>query len=131
MVAKIYGFMDMTMRPVNPSPRFDLIKVRFPLCLLCWSVTLPRLGSPTILVRTGCRKTAKSWSAFSGICRSRAICIYRVGAARSNRDILREQGKYCRQEVMKEKDRVASTRVSSGTGRSGERSLAGGMFTYD
>ena len=62
MVAKIYGFMDMTMRPVNPSPRFDLIKVRFPLCLLCWSVTLSRLGSPTILVRTGCGKTSNSWS---------------------------------------------------------------------
>ena len=31
MGAKIYGFMEMTMRPVNPSPRFDLIKARFPL----------------------------------------------------------------------------------------------------
>ena len=25
------GFMDRTMRPVSPSPRFDLIKARFPL----------------------------------------------------------------------------------------------------
>ena len=51
MGAKIYGFMEMTMRPVNPSPRFDLIKARFPLCSLYWSVILARLGSPTILVR--------------------------------------------------------------------------------
>ena len=54
------GFMERTMRTVRPSPRFDLIKARFPLCSLCWSIMLARLGSPTILVSTGCRKTAKS-----------------------------------------------------------------------
>ena len=78
---KISGFMEITIRPVKPSPRFDLIKARFPLCLLCWSVMLARLGYPTILVRTGCGKTAKSWSALSGIGKSRAIGIYQVGAA--------------------------------------------------
>ena len=31
LVAKMDGFMAMTMRPVNPSPRFDLIEVGFPL----------------------------------------------------------------------------------------------------
>ena len=70
MVLKIYGFMEITMRPVKPSPRFDLIEARFPLCSLCWIVTLARLGSPTILVRTGCGKTAKSWSSLSGIGKS-------------------------------------------------------------
>ena len=30
MVANISGFMEITMIPVNPSPRFDLIKARFP-----------------------------------------------------------------------------------------------------
>ena len=34
-VTKVAGFMEMTMRPVNPSPRFDLIEARFPLCSLC------------------------------------------------------------------------------------------------
>ena len=67
MVAKTVGFMEMTMSPVNQSPRLDLIEGRFPLCLLYWSVILSRLGLPTILVRTGWGKTAKSWSAFSGI----------------------------------------------------------------
>ena len=33
--------------------------------------------------------------------------------------------------VAEERVRVAGTGVSSGTGRSGERSWAGGMFTYD
>ena len=103
MVAKIYGFMEMTMRPVNPSPRFDLIEARFPLCSLCWSVILARLCSPTILVRTRCGKTAKSWSVFSGIGQSLAICLYWVGAARSNIYILRGQGRYGGQEVTKEK----------------------------
>ena len=60
MVEKISGFMEISMRPVKPSPRFDLIKVRFPLCLLCWDVLLARLGLHTILVRTGCGNTAKS-----------------------------------------------------------------------
>ena len=88
-----------------------------------------RLVLPTILVRTGYRKTAKIWSAFSGIGQSRAICLYRVGADRSNRDILRGQGKYGRQEVMEERVLVAGNGVSSGTGRSGEWSWASGMFT--
>ena len=64
---KISGSMEMTMRAVNPLPRLDLIEARFPLCSLCWSVILSRLGFPTILVRTGWGKTAKSWLAFSGI----------------------------------------------------------------
>ena len=67
MVLKIYGFMERTMRPVKPSPRFNLIEARFPLCSLCWSVMLARLAYPTILVRTGCTKTAKIWLALSGI----------------------------------------------------------------
>ena len=131
MVEKFSGFMEMTMRPVNLLPRFDLIEARFPLCSLFWSVILARLGSPTILVSTGCGKTAKSWSAFSGIGGSRAICIYWVGAALSNRDISREQGSYGGQEVTKEKVRVAGTGVSFGKGWSGKRSWAGGMFTNE
>ena len=131
MVAKISGFMEMTMRPVNPSPRFYLIESRFPLCSLCWSIILSRLGSPTILVRTRCRNTAKSWSDFRGIGRLHAICLYRVGAACLNSDISRGQGRYGWQEVTKEKVRVAGTGVSSGTGWSGERSWSGGMFTND
>ena len=67
MVAKASGFMEMTMRPINPSPRLDLIEARFPLCLLFWSVILLRLGLPIILVKTGWGKTDKSWSVFSGI----------------------------------------------------------------
>ena len=35
MVAKVASFMEMTMRPVDPSPRLYLIEARFPLCLLC------------------------------------------------------------------------------------------------
>ena len=61
------GLMVISMKPVNPSPMLDLIEARFPLCSLCWIVRLSRLGSPTILVRTGRGKTAKSWLAFSGI----------------------------------------------------------------
>ena len=64
---KISGFMDRTMRPVSPSPRFDLIEARFPLCSLCWSVMLARLGYPMILVSTVFGNTARSWSALSGI----------------------------------------------------------------
>ena len=64
---KISGFMERTMRPVSPSTRFDFIEARFPLCLLCWIVMLARLGSPIILVNTGYGKTARSWSALSGI----------------------------------------------------------------
>ena len=67
IVAKVSGFMEMTMRSVNPSPRFDLVEARFPLCSLCWSVIISRLGLPTIFVKTGWGKTANSWSAFSGI----------------------------------------------------------------
>ena len=55
MVLKMSGFMESTMRPVRPSPRFDFIQARFPLCSLCWSVMLVRLGSPTILVSNRCR----------------------------------------------------------------------------
>ena len=33
-------FMEMTMRPVNPSTRLDLMEARFPLCSLCWIVML-------------------------------------------------------------------------------------------
>ena len=50
MVENIYGFTEITIRPVNPSPRFDLIEARFPLCSLCWSVMLARLVSLTNLV---------------------------------------------------------------------------------
>ena len=64
---KISGFMERTMRPVSPSPRFYFIEARFPLCSLCWSVMLARLGLPIILVSTGCGKTARSWSTLSGI----------------------------------------------------------------
>ena len=67
MVAKFAGFMEMTMRPVNPSPRLDLMDARFPLCSLYWRVMLSRVGSPTIFVNTGWGNTAKSWSALSGI----------------------------------------------------------------
>ena len=67
MVLKMSGFMERTMTPVRTSPRLDLIETRFPLCSLCWSVMLARLGSPTILVGTGCGNTAKSWSALTGI----------------------------------------------------------------
>ena len=128
MVAKISGFMEITTRPVNPSPRFDLIEARFPLCSLYWSVILARLGLSKILGRTGCGKTAKSWSALRDIGQSRAICLYRVGAARSKRDRPIAQGRYDGHEVTKERVRVAGTRFSSGTERSGERSWAGGMF---
>ena len=127
MIAKVAGFMETTMRPVNPLPRFDLIEARFPLCP--WSVIILRLGSPTILVRTGLGKTAKSWSAFSGIGQLRAKCLYWVGADRPKGDISRGKGRYGRQEVTKEKFRVAGTGVSSGTGRRGEWSWAGGIFT--
>ena len=123
--------MEMTMRPVNPSPRCDLIEARFPLCSLCGNVILSGLGLPTILVRTGWGKTAKSWSAFSGIGLWCAKCLYQVGADSSNGDIARGQGRYGMQEVAKEKVRIAGTRVSSRTGRSRERSWAGGMFTND
>ena len=67
MVAKVAGFMEITMRPVNPSPRLDLTEARFPLCLLFWIVILSRVGSPTILVETGWWNTAKSWLALSDI----------------------------------------------------------------
>ena len=67
MVLKMSGFLERNMRPVRPSPRFDLIEAMFPLCSLCWSVMLARLGYPTILVSTRCGNTAKSWSALSGI----------------------------------------------------------------
>ena len=53
MVGKISGFTEMTIRTVNLSPRVDLIEARFPLCSLCWSGILSRLGWPTVLVRTG------------------------------------------------------------------------------
>ena len=79
MVANISGFMEITMRPVKPSPRFDLIEERFPLCSLYWSVMLARLGSPTILLMTGCGKTAKSWSELSGIGQSQAIGFIGLG----------------------------------------------------
>ena len=110
-MANISGFMEITMRPVKPLPRFDLIKARFPLCSLCWSVMLARLGSPKILVRTGCGKTAKSWSELSGIYRLRAICLYRVGETRLNIKISRGQGRYDGQEVRKKRVRVAGTGV--------------------
>ena len=133
MMANISGFMEITMRPVKPSPRFELIEARFPLCSLCWSVILARLGSPTILVRMGCRKNAKSWSALSGICQSRAIGLYRVGAACSWRDFLREKNRAgsAGRTVREERVGVAGNGVSSGTGRSGERSWVGGMFHND
>ena len=67
MVAKVAGFMEMTMRPVNQSPRLDLMEARFTLCSLCWRVILSRVGYPTILVKTGWGNTAKSWSALSDI----------------------------------------------------------------
>ena len=67
IVLKMSCFMDRTMRPVRPYPRFDLIEARFPLCSLYWSVMLARLGSPMIFVSTGCGNTARSWSALSGI----------------------------------------------------------------
>ena len=60
MVAKVADFIEMNMRPFNPSPRLDLIEARFPLCSLSWRVMLLRLGSPIILVKTGWGKTAKS-----------------------------------------------------------------------
>ena len=49
---------------------------------------IARLGSPTILVRTGYGKTAKSWSALSSIGQSQVIGLYWVGAACSWRDFL-------------------------------------------
>ena len=67
MVAEVTVFMEMTMRPVNPSPRLYLMEARFPLCLLCWRVMLSRLRSLTIFVKTRWGNTSKSWSELSGI----------------------------------------------------------------
>ena len=50
MVTKVAGFMEMTMRPVNPYPILDLTEAMFLLCSLCWRVMLSRVGLPTILV---------------------------------------------------------------------------------
>ena len=94
---------------------------------------LEMLGSPTILVRTGCGKTAKSWSALSGIGQSRAIGL--IGSGRLVRGEI-SRGKRNRagsagRTVAEERVRVAGTGVSSGTGQSGDWGCAGGMFTND
>ena len=72
-----------------------------------------------------------------GIERHRSISsdtLYRVGAVCSWRDFLRKKENRAGsagRTVAEERVRVASNGVSSGTGHSGERSWAGGMFTND
>ena len=106
MVAKIAGFTEMTMRPVNPSPRLDLIEARFPLCSLFYKVILSRVGSTTILVKTGWGNTAKSWLVLSGIGLWIENCLERFGAVKC---FIRKMGagKLVRMEYS-EKDRAGS-----------------------
>ena len=69
IVKKVDGFIKITSSPVSPSPRFDFTLARLPLCSLWRRVKLARVGLPTIFVRTGFGKTARSWSALRGILR--------------------------------------------------------------
>ena len=48
MVLKMSGIMDRTMRPVSPSPRFDLIEAVFPHPVLTKIIGEPNLASITL-----------------------------------------------------------------------------------
>ena len=81
----------------------------------------------TALARGKCCPAVRRKFAFHSRC-AFAKCTLNVVQSRL-RVIGRGQGSYGRQEFAKEKVRVVGTGVSSGTGKSRERSWAGGMCT--